>query len=663
MAANSMLVVVIAILALIVIIALLLFRRKAKMEINGPLVTGVKVDGSNAAQPEEPESKGTEAGRDKIFYQTSSPTVTSLHQLPTPPGDFTGREAELKDLMEAMQERGIAISGLRGAGGIGKTALALKLAERLKESYPDAQFFLDLKGTSEPLTATEAMAHIIRGHQPEARLPDDEAQLNGLYRSVLDGKRALLLMDNARSAEQVEPLIPPAGCVMLITSRWKFALPDLAEKDLDIMSEGDARDLLLKIAPHIGDHADEIARLCGYFPLALRLAASALVKSKIVSPADYVSRLKNARGAAELIQPSLNLTYELLDEEMQRLWRMLAVFPGRFDTAGVAAVWKIPQEKAEDALNTLISYSLVECDETTHRCHLHDLARDFAESQLSEDERQQAQFRHAEHYKNVLADAGDLCLEGGEAMMRGLAIFDLERGNIQGGQAWAAAHWREDDEAARLCGEYPDAGGDVIDLRQHPQEQISWLESALAAARRLKDRESEGRHLGSLGGVYTNSGDSRRAIEYCQKAVDMYREIGDRFGEAVNVGSLGFAYAHLGETRRAIECYEDAIGIAREMKDRAMESQVLGHLGLAYGDLGEPRRAVECYEQQLSIIRKIGYRQGEGSALWNISLALDALGERDEAIPKAEAALEIYEQIEAPDAAKVREQLEEWRKK
>jgi hypothetical protein len=114
--------------------------------------------------------------------------AAALHQLPPPPGDFTGREAELKELMEAIQKGGVTISGLRGMGGIGKTALALKLADKLRDRYSDAQIYLDLKGTSEkPLTAVEAMAHVVRAYRPEAKPSDNEAELAGLYHSVLDG--------------------------------------------------------------------------------------------------------------------------------------------------------------------------------------------------------------------------------------------------------------------------------------------------------------------------------------------------------------------------------------------------------------------------------------------------------------------------------------------
>src|SRR5439155_27369016 len=119
-----------------------------------------------------------------------------------------------------IEQGGATISGLQGLGGVGKTTLALKLAEQLTPHYPDAQFYLDLKGVSpQPLSAAEAMAHVIRAYHPTAKLPEAEAEVRGLYQSVLHGQCALLLMDNAASREQVEPLIPPAHCALLVTSR------------------------------------------------------------------------------------------------------------------------------------------------------------------------------------------------------------------------------------------------------------------------------------------------------------------------------------------------------------------------------------------------------------------------------------------------------------
>ena len=562
--------------------------------------------------------------------------ISALHQLPPPPADFTGREQELHELLQQMGTGGATISGVQGMGGMGKTALALVLAHRLREPYPDAQFFVPLAGASaQPLSPAQAMAQVIRACHPGANLPQEEARLTALYRSVLTGKRALLLLDDAANREQVETLLPPAGCALLITSRQQFTLPGLYALRLSTLPRADAEALLCRLAPRIAQHAKQLAHLCGHLPLALRVAGSLLNERPDLSPAEYIQRLKDARQRLKLVEASISLSYELLEDDSQQKWRMLALFAGDFDRSAAAAVWQIGEHEADDMLGVLLRYSLVQwigqteepdhldvTNSLTHsRYRLHDLARLFADSRLTERERFDCAHRHATHFERLLRQAKELYKQGGEHVLRGLALFDREWPNIEAGQAWASTHAAQHDAAAALCSDYPDAGAHILHLRQHPRDQIRWREAALSAARRLKRRSAEGTHL----------------------------------------GNLGLAYYSQGEMRRAIEFYEQWLAITREIDDRRGEGQALGNLGVAYSDLGEVRRAIEFYEQQLAIAREIGDRYGEGTALWNMSLARDELGERDKAIACAQASLVIREQIEDPRTPKVRKKLAAWR--
>jgi hypothetical protein len=244
--------------------------------------------------------------------------------------------------------------------------------------------------------------------------------------------------------------------------------------NLDTLPPEDARRLLLKIAPHVGEHADEIARLCAYLPLALRLAASALAAGHI-SPADYLKQLSDAQKRFGLVEASLSLSHDRLNAELQRLWPMLAVFPATFDAPAAAAVWGAETEAALDTLGELVRCSLVEYDEATSRYRLHGLARLFADNMLGETERRSAQARHAEYYLNLLGAADDLYLLGGEALKRGLALFDLEWRNVQEGHAWAERYADGDQAAATLSSSYASKGARILDLRQSPREQILWL--------------------------------------------------------------------------------------------------------------------------------------------------------------------------------------------
>src|ERR1043166_3652006 len=621
-------------------------------------------------ESEEPERGQVSDGQRNVVIAEGEavvvripPAANALHQLPPPPRDFTGRKEELAELRSHIERGGVTISGLHGLGGTGKTTLALKLAEELKARYPDAQFYLDLKGvSSKPLTVAEALAHVVRAYHPTAKLPEGEAELRALYISVLEGKRALLLMDNARDAAQVEPLIPPDTCVLLVTSRQHFTLPGLYAKRLDTLTPAESRELLLKIAPRIGNSADDLATLCGQLPLALRLAASALAERENLTPADYLRPLPAARPRRGLVEASLSLSYDLLPAAQQKLWRALSVFPDTFDAPAAAAVWQTDADAAQDALGDLLNFSMLAYAPAPAPSRPPAPPRLFADSRLSDEERNAARMRHAEHYLRVLAECDDRYLQGGAAIKDGLARFDAERRNVEAGQEWACQHSGEDETAARLCNQYPNAGLYVLDLRQHPRdERIVWLEAALAAARRLKDRAAEGSHLGNLGIAYKNLGETRRAVEYPGQALVVLREIGDRRGEGAILGNLGNTYADLGEARRAVEYHEQQLVITREIGDRRGEGNALGNLGNAYADLGEARRAVEYHERQLVIAREIGDRRGEGVDLFNISLALDKLGDWAQAIAHAEAALEILEQIESPHAKTVRAQLAKWR--
>jgi tetratricopeptide (TPR) repeat protein len=635
------------------------------------------------------------------------PILNALHQLPTPPADFTGRADELKELLAAVRTGGVTISGLQGLGGVGKTALALKLAEQLKPDYPDAQFYLDLKGVTQPLTPRDAMAYIVRAWHPTAQLPEKEEELAPLYRSVLEGKRVLLLMDNARDAKQVTPLIPPACCLFLVTSRQHFKLPGSITRDLGKLPHPDACELLIRIAPRLSkerqEDIDRLAVLCGHLALALEKVGSALHVKENFSLSDYMRRLAEARERLKLTETdaALQSSYELLPDELRQKFRFLSVFPDTFDLAAAAAVWDIPAESSQDALGELLAYSLIDFDKTANRYSLHDLVRLFAGQLLNAEERYSGQKRHAEHYLDVLAAADDLYLKGGESVTQGLALFDLEVTNIRAGHDWVVAHQEDDNAIAEWCCHYPNAGVYCLAIRQHPRESILWLEPALAAAQRLKqrnwqgptlgnlglaydslgehrraiecheqhlqitrefgDRMGEGQALGNLGNAYNSLGEYRRAVGYYEQQLQITRKIGDRLGESRGLGNLGLAYHKLGEYRRAIEYHEQLLQITREIGDRFGESRGLGNLGVAYKKLGEYRRAIEYYEQALKITREIGDRLGEANSLYNSALALDQLSDRAAAIARADAALRIYEAIESPAASKVRDQLAKWR--
>jgi tetratricopeptide (TPR) repeat protein len=568
-----------------------------------------------------------------------SPSAALLHQLPAPPADFVGRAEDLAALRASVKKGGATICGLQGQGGVGKTALALVLAHEMTPNFPDAQIFLDLQGMSErPLSTTEAMAQVVRSFLPEAKVPEGN-QLAAVFRNALAGKRALLLMDNASGPDQVAPLVPPSGCALLVTSRRRFTLPGLAVRDLGLLPEKDACALLLAIASRIAHRAGEIALLSGYLPFALRIAASTLVERPDLSVEAYEKRLGGKKERAAIGEKVLGLSYSLLPDAFQQRYRHLAVFAGDFDAPASMAVWGLSEEETDETLGAFVRGSLLEGKDGRYK--LHDLARAFAASRLTEEERAQGELRHAEHYSGVLGEADRLYEQGNEHLLAGFALFDRERHQIAAGQAWAKKNLQVREEAARLASKYPNAGAYVLSLRLTPRQLIGWLESGREGARRGKDRAAEGRHLGNFGLACADLGETRRALEYYEQSLAVLREIGDRRGEGNALGNLGNAYYLLGETRRAIDYYEQQLAITREIGHQRGEGNALGCLGLAYADLSETQRAIEYHEQYLAIARELGDRRGEGNALGNLGNTYYALGETRRAIEHYEQRLVI----------------------
>ena len=590
---------------------------------------------------------------DKVIFQAPRPvSVLSIpQQIPAPPRDFTGREDDIKELLEKFGQ-GATITGLRGMGGVGKTALALLLAERLSGDYSNGQLFLNMLGTSKsPLKPEDVMAHIIRSYLgADAPLPKDLNGIGGLYRSVLFGKKALILLDNAASREQVEPLLPPKNCALLVTSRQKFALPGLAEKDLDVLPLEDAKKLLLEISPRISDHAEELAKLCGCLPIALRNAAYALKEKPNLSQEGYIERLADAKVRLQLVDASLRTSYELLTSELQKLWSMLSIFPADFNLEGAAAIWKMERIPAEDALGELVRWSLVDylpsATNEAGRYRLHDLAHDFSNSRLTAVESENALERHSKHYRDLLWESEHLYQKRGHFVAEGLELFNKDWNNILTGQKWAFINIGKSFEITQFCSDYAGAGGILsLGLQLHPHIHIEWLNAALLAARKMKNKAAEGTHLGNLGRVYSDLGDAFHAIEYQELAIKIFHEIGDRQRAASHIGNLGLSYSHLGEYGKALKCHEEALAIAREYKDRFREGIQLGNIGLAYYALGDFRKAIEYHNKALEIARENKNIIGEGNNLGNLGLAYHDLGDIRKAITYYEEALEISQSI------------------
>ncbi len=541
-----------------------------------------------------------------------------------------------------------SISSVKGMPGIGKTALANIAGYALLKDYPDAQLFIELGANSpSPKTPAQALTQCLRAFDPVSKLPDDEASLRNLYLSALHDKRALVILDDARDDAHVAPLLPPPGCAAIITSR--HALRTGIPLPLDVLPPEDSIKLLCSFTNRVGECADSLARLCGDLPIALTVAGGYLKNHESKPVQEYVQALQSARRLQHLqneeqqLEVLFDYSYRALTPAQQAAFQSLAVMPADFDRPAALAVIGADDAGA-DALDELASLNLLQYDAQARRFRWHDLLRDFARSRATPQTLSAAADRHSAYFVTVLSQANDLYLAGNASIVIGLALYDQESAHIQVGQAWAAAHASE-EAAAQRCLDYANAGAYVLDLRLHPRERIRWLESHLAAARKLHRKDHEGAALGNLGLAYADLGDARKAIDFYEQRLVIAREIGDRRGEGNALGNLGNAYYRLGDARQAIDFYEQQLKITREIGDRRGEGAALGNLGLAYADLGDARQAIEYHEQALAIDREIGDRRGEGADLGNLGNAYAALGDARKAIEHYEQHLAIAREI------------------
>lgn len=557
------------------------------------------------------------------------------------PSHFTGRQMELQELFQRVTQEGVRLVALQAEeAAVGKTVLAMKLAERLSPHYPDGHIFVDMQGSSDdPLSPQQAMKKIMRSYQPKAKLPQDEEELKSLYHSRLRKQRLLLLLDDVANPEQLESLLPTsldtnqeaAGkAVLLITSRQYFVLPDMAVKRLGKLFADDARALLLRLAPRIEEEASELATLCSLHPLALRLAASMLAERGALIPAQYIWQMRDPeRPFSKLsgLEKVFSLNYELMEEAEQRLWRMLALFSESFDQAAAAALWKLEADAAQEMLERFVAFSFVDSFSTTSstsppelggiRYQLQKAMREFAESRLPTNERVTGQRCLAIHFETVLREANELYQQS-STQSEGLALFKGEWQNMQAGQAWAAGLVGQDKIASALSIAYPEVGLSLL-IAQQPTKQLDWLKTAITATRHLKHREAECKYLGYLGQVHAELGQVRRAIGYYEQQLMISRELGTRLLEAHALANLGSGYMNLNNLRQAISYYEQQLMVTRNIVDspevRQREAKTLGPLGQAYQEMRQLDHAMSCYEQQLNMAHEFGDKQTESRAL------------------------------------------------
>ena len=602
-------------------------------------------------------------------------------QLPVATRHFTGRRDEL-DLITGLHRSSrptdvpggtVVISAIDGMAGIGKTTLAIHAAHRLAEQFPDGQLFLDLHGYTEgqpPRTPEQALGWLLRalGESPE-RIPTDAEQAAALYRQRLADTRTLIVLDNAATEAQVRPLLPGTGsCLVLVTSRRRLrALDDAHSLSLDLLSPSNAVALLHAVAgpdriPADDPRLDEVAGLCGYLPLALRIAA-ALLRHRPAWPLEYLAgqlrdqqqRVTALSDGERELAAVFDLSYMSLDAPHQRLWRRIGLVPGSgLDAYAAAALTEIDPASAARLLEDLVDHNLL-TGYAPGRYRLHDLLRAHARSLAETDpaaERRAAVDRLLHYYAHTAqsasvpiarnprpapdcpAPAHSPVLTSPDAARTWL---HTEHPNLEAAFTHARANGLDEQATALATG--------LAEILQTDGPFTHALEIhriAAETAERLGLSAAHANALTDLGRVQQVTGDYPGAGDAVARALEIYRALGNRLGEAGALTDLGRVRYLTGDFSGAGDALTRALEIYRALEHRLGEANALNGLGRVRYLAGDYPEADDSYTRALDIYRTLGNRHGEAGVLTDLGRVRYLAGDYSGAGDSYTRALNIY---------------------
>ncbi|MEV7095374.1 BTAD domain-containing putative transcriptional regulator [Amycolatopsis sp. NPDC051045] len=611
----------------------------------------------------------------------ASPELPAPRQLPAAVPHFTGRAGALAEL-DASPSRhpAVVVRVLVGTAGVGKTALAVEWAHRVAARFPDAQLYVNLRGhgAGPPMSPLEAATRCLRSlGLASEQLPVDVDEAAGLLRTLLADRKALLLLDDAASSEQVRPLLPgSAGCVVLVTSRNRLdglvACDGAHRLVLDVLTEDEAGRLLggLLGAERVAREpraAAELVGLTARLPLALRIIAAKVAHH----PGDLAGHLVRLRSGDHLdvlavpgdertaLRSTFDLSYDALPADHQRLFRLLGLVPGEDFTADVvAALADVTTARAARLLDGLESAHLLE-QHGPARFAFHDLLRRYAgdrcRAEDGERDTEAALGRLFGWYLRT-ADAAAkvihpqlLRLPGGPAT--GTPAASIDRA--------AALAWLEGERvnltaAGLLAAErgfrpvtwlLADTLRGYFWISLHRQEWSDLGTAALAAAEADGDARAVAVARMNLGDLCLRGNRHERAVEHYERAVEHLRRAGWLEAQGVVFGKLGLVYRELGSTAEAAVCYRRALTLASRTGSPLREAAALGNLGFVQYESGAYAHAAAGHARALTLYRDLGIVSGQATALGNLGDALHALGQFGEALTRFAEALPILREI------------------
>ena len=607
-----------------------------------------------------------------------------VRQLPADLPDFVGRTAEcdgIRRLVECPPAEGNGaptVIVVCGPGGIGKTTLAVHVAYQVADRYPDGHLFADLRGhDDQPLAPAQVALRFLAALAiPIDRRADPVAS----FRSAVAGRRLLIVLDNAAGEEQVSPLLPgAAGSLVVVTSRQALgSLPSTRAVRLDALDQGAAVQLLSRIAgeERAGPFTSTatLARLCGCFPLALRIAGARLASDPAGTADQLADRLRDeehrlrrlAAGDRDL-SAFFGTSYRLLADPQRRVFRSAGLFPGPdFSLAAIAVLADRDALDVETALHRLVDANLVHPAAVPGRYRMHDLlrlyARERCEAEGNRMETSGAIRRLAAWFLRAV-DAADrelLPTRGRPAPLPGAtalpdrseqpatavlaagptAWYDAEQANLIA-VIRAASRYGHHDIAWRIAV----AMRGLLELRGNTADWGLVHQIGLASARAIADRAAEGWVLNGMGSGYWHGEAYAEAIDCYQKALAIRAELGDDRGIAVVLNNLGSVYCAQHRYDEAIECLRSALGIREKLGDALDKSFALNSLGHLEHERGMFADALPHLEEALQIRRDLGNRNGEAATLHCLGDTLTGLGRLPEALACFRQALTIFRQL------------------
>jgi DNA-binding SARP family transcriptional activator/tetratricopeptide (TPR) repeat protein len=631
---------------------------------------------------------------------TPDPQPRHTNVLPYDIPDFTGRTTELDRLVDATPDDRLTVLSIDGMAGVGKTTLAVHVAHRLAPRYPDGQLFLDLQAHTaghRPLELGAALDDLLRQlGVPAGRVPAEPIARAALWRAELSGRRVVVVLDNVADADHVRHLLPGASpSTFLITSRVRLTdLDGATTLSVDVMPATDAAELFARVvgtrAESEPDAVRDVLQMCGFLPLAVRIAAARLRHRPQWTVQYLADRLRNhRRRLSELstsdrgVDAAFALSYEHLATSRRRMFRLLALHPGQdVEPDAAAALADVTAAEAESALEDLLDAHVL-LQHTPGRYTFHDLLREHAYAAATAEEtdvaRRDALVRLIVHYLT----AADAALRDPASADDAARWLDVERANLiaialhtadpalPGGtgrlaatlhrhlydraqQADAVSRYTEVLDASRRRGDRAGEARVLIDLgwvhwlRGDYQSSADRFHQALALSRRIGDTFGQARALQGLGNVSLRRDDVDRAGAEFLEALDLFRSLGDRYGEAGVLTGLGSVSSRRGEHDDAVHRHEQAIEICREIDD-------LGGLGDALNDLGATHRRAGRYEQAAALhhqaratFRSIGYRRGEAITSNDLGETARHAGDIAGSVVHHTAALTLADEIGSP---------------